>query len=298
MGNCLFSLGSWLIDTLGFGVKRSKVPTDDEDDDHIDRDEIVITKIEEMEAYCKPLIFLRFCGQTSSATDTDTNAEKGPQNTGSYLQMLDALIRTLPKDELKEGFCQTKAFQGLLWKIADRRHRDEESEQRCYRRLLRDSKRFEKVFLERAAKKAENQEEPYSEELHEQHAEYWGTRQQLLAGKVICDWLSEDDQPSMDPIYGVLLNPTAGRVGPGDSGFVHSLLYDNSGEWAHHSAVHDAFGYLFTFHQLGPGYNYMYRSFFDADNPLAGQISGIDFWKKYVAEVETKLKVIENFRSV
>ena len=64
--------------------------------------------------------------------------------------MLDALIRTLPKDKLKEGFCQTKDFQGLLWKIADKRHRDEESEQRCYRRLLRDSKRFEKIFLERA----------------------------------------------------------------------------------------------------------------------------------------------------
>ena len=71
----------------------------------------------------------------------------------------------------------------------------------------------------------------------EEHASYWGTRQQLLAGKVICDWLCEDDKPPMDPIFGVLLNPTAGRVGPGDSGWFHNLLYDNAGEWAHHSCL-------------------------------------------------------------
>ena len=64
--------------------------------------------------------------------------------------MLDALIRTLPTDQIREGFCQTKEFDALLWKIADKRHRDAESEQRCYKRLLRDAKRFEKVFLQRA----------------------------------------------------------------------------------------------------------------------------------------------------
>lgn len=45
------------------------------------------------------------------------------------------------------------------------------------------------------------------------HDEYWGTRQQLLSGKVICDWLDHDDQEPMDPIFGVLLNPTAGKIG-------------------------------------------------------------------------------------
>ena len=127
---------------------------------------------------------------------------------------------------------------------------------------------------------------------------FWGTRQQLLAGKVIADWLSEDNKPPMDPIFGVLLNPTAGRVGPGDSGWVHNLLYDNFGEWSHHSAVHDAFGYLFTFHNIGPGYNYMYNSFLKTNNALAGQISGIDFWKKYMKEVKLELKVISNFKTV
>ena len=154
------------------------------------------------------------------------------------------------------------------------------------------------IFFKFLISIAKNPNAPYSEELHENHAKYWGTRQQLLAGKVICDWLCEDHKPPMDPIFGVLLNPTAGRVGPGDSGWFHNLLYDNSGEWAHHSAVHDGFGYLLNFHEIGPGYNYMYKSFFDKDNPLAGQISGIDFWKKYVKEVEMKLKVIENFKDL
>jgi len=54
----------------------------------------------------------------------------------------------------------------------------------------------------------------YSQPL--EHKGYWGTRQQMLAGKVICDWLEsfdkdDDDDEPMDPIYGVLLNPTSGR---------------------------------------------------------------------------------------
>ena len=38
---------------------------------------------------------------------------------------------------------------------------------------------------------------------------YWGSRQQLLAGKVIADWVDRENGP-LDPIFGVLLNPTAG----------------------------------------------------------------------------------------
>ena len=62
------------------------------------------------------------------------------------------------------------------------------------------------LFLGVIAKFPKN---PKSEKL--KHKKYWGTRQQLLAGKVICDWLCEDDKPPMDPIFGVLLNPTAGE---------------------------------------------------------------------------------------
>ena len=41
------------------------------------------------------------------------------------------------------------------------------------------------------------------------HNEYWGTRQQLLAGKVIADFVDKDYGP-LDPVFGVLLCPVAG----------------------------------------------------------------------------------------
>lgn len=40
--------------------------------------------------------------------------------------------------------------------------------------------------------------------------QYWGCRQQLLSGKVIADWVDTTAGP-MDPIFGVLLSPTAGK---------------------------------------------------------------------------------------
>ena len=51
-----------------------------------------------------------------------------------------------------------------------------------------------------------------SEVLEDEHSFYWGTRQQLLFGKVICDWLAtqNNEKASMDPIFGTLLNPTGG----------------------------------------------------------------------------------------
>ena len=48
-----------------------------------------------------------------------------------------------------------------------------------------------------------------SEELR--HIDYWGQRQQLLAGKVIADFVDPDYGP-MDPVFGVLLSPVAGKL--------------------------------------------------------------------------------------
>ena len=52
---------------------------------------------------------------------------------------------------------------------------------------------------------------PYRLELSEalETKTYWGSRQQLLAGKVIADWVDCKNGP-LDPIFGVLLQPTAG----------------------------------------------------------------------------------------
>ena len=49
------------------------------------------------------------------------------------------------------------------------------------------------------------------------HNDYWGARQQLLAGKFIVDWIDVANEP-LDPIFGVLLYPVAG-------GWIDPILY-------------------------------------------------------------------------
>ena len=69
---------------------------------------------------------------------------------------------------------------------------------------------------------------------------------------------------------------------------MHNLLYDDRGFMAYHSAVHDAFGYLLTFHEIGPGYDYLKKSVLSKYNPISGQYDGISFWKKLL--INSKIK--------
>ena len=43
------------------------------------------------------------------------------------------------------------------------------------------------------------------------HKYFWGTRQQLLCGKVIADWVDTDRNTALDPIFGALLCPCGGK---------------------------------------------------------------------------------------
>ncbi|XP_065639348.1 uncharacterized protein LOC101239989 isoform X2 [Hydra vulgaris] len=82
----------------------------------------------------------------------------------------------------------------------------------------------------------------------------------------------------------------SGRVGPGDTGLIHNILFDDDGPMAYHAAVHDAFGYLKTFHNIGPGYNYLGGiSAVETGNCMSGQTSGLLFWKYAIY----KLKKLE-----
>ncbi|XP_047134510.1 uncharacterized protein LOC124812239 [Hydra vulgaris] len=143
-------------------------------------------------------------------------------------------------------------------------------------RFIKDSKKFLQIYTSRS----ENT-------VVLNHNGYWGSLQQLLSGKVIADFVAED-YGTLNPVFGVLLNPTTGRVGPGDTGLMHNFLFDYNGPWASHAAVHDAFGYLKTFHNIGPGYNYLGGfSAYETEKCMAGQMSGLLFWNNIISQKES-----------
>ncbi len=99
------------------------------------------------------------------------------------------------------------------------------------------------------------------------HDRFMGSATQLRYGKVVGDALG------IDPVFGALLNPSGGLVGPGNVAM-------DLGESAlgYHGVVHDAAGYLFNYHNLGPGYDYLGREGRDTSSPLTGQQAGIQYW--------------------
>lgn len=111
------------------------------------------------------------------------------------------------------------------------------------------------------------------------HPDFMASRGQLMCGKVLGDAFG------IHEVFGALLNPTGGLVGPGNH-LIDPMIpipaghLDPDNPIALHGVVHDAAGYLNTFHNDGPGYNYLDSSIeiLGDDNPLSGQISGIGYW--------------------
>jgi uncharacterized protein YukE len=124
-------------------------------------------------------------------------------------------------------------------------------------------------------------------------SDYWGSVQQLRFGKVVGDTLG------IDPIFGSLLSPTGGLVGPGDSwmhdGLVKGFGVVNGDEGLlYHGVYHDAAGYLLREHGVGPGYEYLLPGVVDTaldanlsikmqlllkmHPELNGQETGIAYW--------------------
>ena len=103
------------------------------------------------------------------------------------------------------------------------------------------------------------------------HGDFMGTTAQLRYGQVVGDAFD------IDPVFGALLNPTGGMVGPGN----WAVNPGDDDALGYHGIVHDAAGYLYNFHDLGPGYNYLgEESHRDPGNPLVGQQSGVRYWNE------------------
>jgi hypothetical protein len=101
---------------------------------------------------------------------------------------------------------------------------------------------------------------------------FMGTHDQLRYGQVVGDTFG------IDPVFGALLNPTGGLVGPGN--FALPL---GEGALGYHGTFHDAAGYMYNFHDIGPGYDYLrLEPQRDTGDPLTGQRSGIRYWAKKI----------------
>jgi hypothetical protein len=99
------------------------------------------------------------------------------------------------------------------------------------------------------------------------HDQFMGSTTQLRYGKAVGDALG------LDPVFGALLNPTGGLVGAGNAAVD---LGDSA--LGYHGVMHDAAGYLYNYHNLGPGYDYLGREGRDTGSPLTGQQAGIQYW--------------------
>ncbi len=103
------------------------------------------------------------------------------------------------------------------------------------------------------------------------HGDFMGSTAQMRYGQVIGDAFG------IDPVFGAMLNPTGGMVGPGN----FAVNPGDDDALGYHGIVHDAAGYLYNFHDLGPGYNYLgQEGHRDPGNPLTGQQSGVRYWNE------------------
>ena len=103
------------------------------------------------------------------------------------------------------------------------------------------------------------------------HGEFMGSNAQLRFGKILGDVFG------LDAVFGSLISPSGGMAGPGNE---RIPFIEDGGAVATHGAVHDAAGYLYNCHGIGPGYDYLQSEVgSDPSNPLAGQ-TNIKWWIK------------------
>jgi WXG100 family type VII secretion target len=125
--------------------------------------------------------------------------------------------------------------------------------------------RFQALRAQRDAATAAGAEQV--PELSSAHPFFTGSNTQLRYGQVVGDAFG------VDPVFGAMLNPTGGLVGLGNA----ALAGDDTAV-GYHGVVHDAAGYLRTYHNAGPGYDYLGREGRDTLSALSGQREGIRYW--------------------
>jgi len=114
----------------------------------------------------------------------------------------------------------------------------------------------------------------------DRHQNFMASTDQLRYGYMVGQVLE------IDPVFGALLNPTGGIVGPGNSNvpLISARYTQQHFEGLDvvnpHGIAHDASGYLAVYHGVGSGYTYVPGARGDTPNlnPLSGQVSGVNFF--------------------
>jgi len=137
------------------------------------------------------------------------------------------------------------------------------------------SKRIRKVFCFLKKGKISN--------LSDSNKNIWGSSRQFLFGKIVIDELNKEYKLNLHPIFGCLLSPTGGVTGPSNFFLFRTLI---NLPLIIHTVIHDAAGYLYINHNLGPSYCYLDHScgLLPKSSPLNLVFGGIRFWKKFIKE--------------
>lgn len=124
-------------------------------------------------------------------------------------------------------------------------------------------------FLQLKAQQEASGADPVANLKEWAHPDFMGSTSQMRYGKVVGDAFG------VDPVFGSMLNPAGGLVGP------DNLSFDgDSTAVGYHGAVHDAAGYLYNYHgKIGPGYDYLGLEGRDTSSPFSGQRAGIQYWR-------------------
>jgi len=124
----------------------------------------------------------------------------------------------------------------------------------------------------------------------------WGSRRQWAYGETVSRLLAHYSGVDLHPVFAIMLNPTGGIAGYGNTSI---LTGDMHISMIVHAVVHDGFGYVRSFHNKGPGYNYlsidsavtptsiMSRFTKDKNSPFNCQLEGVWYTRREMLKLGT-----------
>lgn len=144
---------------------------------------------------------------------------------------------------------------------------------------------YVRVLKHRATRRQKTRKKIFK--LHLSNEGMWGSRRQWAYSEVVSRLLAHFGvtEPGNDlhPVFAIMLNPSGGIAGSGNLSFLTGDMHE---PMIIHSVVHDAYGYVGCFHNVGPGYNYLaIKSIFKDKSPLVCQLPGVEETRRQMKQL-------------